>query len=1093
MYPHSILNVNRVVIIDLLDHIGISQEDLDQRRRLNATDVDIQRRSKRFSFRRSVLPVTTTSTNSNPSTPTITINSRRTSDMIQHDETGDAMMTYSSTSTASLMTTSSDSSLLQGDRDEPLVLAGTNTDSNTASTTGRRISSQSTLATATCQEAHELAAAFRMMAATRSPDKEHGNALISTSTSLSAPNSSISSTSALFLRDDSQVHAMATAQAIEKRVVALIDSIGQLVLQAPPQDEGPGSSSQEQTTDTTTPVRSDAIFEYFCEKSMLSLFVDIAKESRQESDEGRRWGAETAYFHGVVWSPKVKAQIFATLAALISKCRNPSVTIYLLSNHYVNDLIDCMLPLQQWTDQALSIMMPPYVDMLQKVAVQLADDPLLFPFLTRQEVRGGGFGVTATHLASGDTNNHDGLNTDVPSEDGEDHGLLFPLYSAVLETATGAFAQSDSVVYGTCLVVAVNVMQIEHEPIQRWVCNAGAQQRILANHLCQRLIDRYFRIVNLTTGPVVDGLRSHAIANQLMGLKDHLAMIHEVFWSGVRGLDVRLCESLLQRVVAVLLKNLVPYRRRSFLTGVGLSDSDVIPEQEALAQVSSIFLAFLFSELAYVPFQRMLAVALFHEKSTPLFASQRWMQELDSLPMENYILMPLLSDLVTGDNDRETCANSFRSEIIKGLSGQYGEWRATACACLFQTALKSDSMDDGSLKLLQIVPATIDHGYEATPLEEAIATYLTRKHKPSPVALETLEYVGFLAIQTLEKTLTVHCQKKDNDSVDPVEMVLASSTVWKALLQARSYFAMEAQRCKEITGVSEIFLDMIESAVQSRYTARYDELGRVHYRCPLSQRGCATSAMGPEIMVRRTRSVGSNDVESLRFFLVATLHIRTLCKTIDRFCLSIPRQSQKLHLGQMPRLDLVEKADGLICTIGGLVNQPQLNADIDLTGRMTFPFLPAGSPKDILESPSNRLLRTLARERLLLVLDPTNMFVVRRQPSGVDENRATVLCSISLRRVIAAAEDGDWLHVAVRNEDNDDGGYFVKNGNMALQLETNGSCLLVKQYLDRSRESLRQALMDKVAIFLNQEAGTFAPLPCSKVAEVLLEEKKTVD
>jgi hypothetical protein len=159
---------------------------------------------------------------------------------------------------------------------------------------------------------------------------------------------------------------------------------------------------------------------------------------------------------------------------------------------------------------------------------------------------------------------------------------------------------------------------------------------------------------------------------------------------------------------------------------------------------------------------------------------------------------------------------------------------------------------------------------------------------------------------------------------------------------------------------------------------------------------------------------------------------------------------------------------------------------------MSFPFRPATNPsRDALESPSKLQIRLSNRERLLLVLDATNMFVVRRQQqSGVDENRATVLCSISLRSVIAAAVDGEWLHIAVRHEDDDDScGYLIKNGNMALRLETNGSCLIVKQYLDRSRLSLREELMDKVGIFLKQ-AGAPA---LDGTNDDTAEEKKTVD
>jgi hypothetical protein len=146
-------------------------------------------------------------------------------------------------------------------------------------------------------------------------------------------------------------------------------------------------------------------------------------------------------------------------------------------------------------------------------SAKLADDPHLFPFLT-----------VAEDAASNNDNTP----------------IHFPLFSAALQTATSNFAQSDSLIYGTSLVVTVNLMQISYTPLQNWVTKAGCEQRRLADYLCQRLLDRYYRIANLTTGPVVDGVCSNAISGQLSGLKDHMGMIHEVFWSGVRGLDVRL-------------------------------------------------------------------------------------------------------------------------------------------------------------------------------------------------------------------------------------------------------------------------------------------------------------------------------------------------------------------------------------------------------------------------------------------------------------------------------------------------------------------------------------------------------------------------
>ena len=182
--------------------------------------------------------------------------------------------------------------------------------------------------------------------------------------------------------------------------------------------------------------------------------------------------------------------------------------------------------------------------------------------------------------------------------------------------------------------------------------------------------------------------------------------------------------------------------------------------------------------------------------------------------------MPILSDIVTGDNERETCPNKFRAEISKGVSGTYGAWRTTACACLLQTALSSEAMDHESLCLLKVIPEPDGDTYQATSLEEAISAYLIRPHKPSAIVAQTLEYVGMLAIQTLGKILILFTKDESNIE-ERINFVLSHSPLWKGLLQARSFFANEAMKYQKITGVSDIFLDLVESTIANRYTARY--------------------------------------------------------------------------------------------------------------------------------------------------------------------------------------------------------------------------------------------------------------------------------
>jgi hypothetical protein len=192
-------------------------------------------------------------------------------------------------------------------------------------------------------------------------------------------------------------------------------------------------------------------------------------------------------------------------------------------------------------------------------------------------------------------------------------------------------------------------------------------------------------------------------------------------------------------------------------------------------------------------------------------------------------------------------------------------------------------------------------------------------------------------------------------------------------------------------------------------------------------------------------------------------------------------------------LDLVDKADEISRAVGGLMDKPVIGTDLDLSGRMTFRFFSAIKGADAALPPPTldpypRLggrERTFSEEKgifranskLVLVLDPSDMFVVKPFTAQI-ENRGTVLASISLRRVIAAAADGDWLHVAVRHEDV---GFLIKNGNMALKFESGGTCLIVKQYLDRSREVLRQELMGRITSLFG-DCKSDAPIPVKNAA-----------
>ena len=934
----------RAVYTDLLRHIDLDNDHLGQRRGIDDDDVECHKKSSRFSFRKNVMPSIDNS---------VAIKTREES------------------------------------RDAP----------NSQQFFTNPTSQVSGNPVGICSQKVGLATAFRILAATKSPDKEGENH------------------GAVAIREDSSVCGIQQAKALEKRVVELINQIGEIVVNA--DDRMPNREG-------TPAVRTDPVFEYFCEKCILSLFVEIAKEIRRgqksplESFSPRTKPPSSLSVRGVVWSASVKAQVYQTVSLLVSDSRNQSVMYYLLSNNYMNDLIKSILPLQQWTEPAMAKMLPPYTDLLKNLALQIAKDPNLFPFLTIE--------------------NSSSLNEETSVESLSEH-IEFPLFSAALEIATSVYSQSDSQTYATCLSIIVNLMQISYNPIQTWICQSSISQRILADHLCQRLLDRYNRITNLTRGPVVNCARHNSIARQLSILKDEMGMVNEIFWSGIRGMDVRLCESLLQRVVFVLLKNLIRMpTARPFLV-VGLIDADVIPEPEAKAQVATFFFSSMFSNLLYVPFQRMLSVALFHQNSTPLWSNSKLIPfSKDS--SEDYVLMPVLSGIVNNEDSLETCLNPFRQEIFKHLEGEYGEWRTNAAACLLQSALKTDAVDTDAVVMSEIICDQSE-----LSLDHSIATFLNRSHKPLAITARALESTSYLGLMILYRNVMRISQVED-ESRESVENHLSKSHVWNALKRARDLFCRKAMECRELSGISDIFLDLTEAVIKKRYTARLDESNSASYICHLSQYGSFQKTTNANFLVRQNRCISTNDVETARFYIDMGIHFRALCKVIDQLISDVEIESKNLLINDN---DFLDTADTLTRTIGGLSDKPTAGTALDLTGRMSFRF-----------QPTMNVTTIYSTTHLTLVLDPLELFVVRPMVQKLEENRGTIMFGVSLRNIIAAAVDQAWLHIAIRNPDSIRDQTLIEDGNMSLHFESVGTCLIVKQYLDRSREVLRHNLANKL-------------------------------
>lgn len=103
--------------------------------------------------------------------------------------------------------------------------------------------------------------------------------------------------------------------------------------------------------------KSELLFDFFCEKNMLSLFLEIMWT------EG---GAPVA----------VHVQILQTLSILISSVKNDTSLYYLLSNNHINDIINFPYDLEQ--DESLQAQ---YASFMKTLSLRLNEQTVQFFFI----------------------------------------------------------------------------------------------------------------------------------------------------------------------------------------------------------------------------------------------------------------------------------------------------------------------------------------------------------------------------------------------------------------------------------------------------------------------------------------------------------------------------------------------------------------------------------------------------------------------------------------------------------------------------------------------------------------------------------------
>ena len=638
-----------------------------------------------------------------------------------------------------------------------------------------------------------LAAAWRILSVTRSPEKEGKG-----------------STSALANRDDLSVQAIAFAKRTEAKVVEMIRSIGEVVVFG---EQNPHPSSSH-------------IFEYFCDKNILPLLVEIVHSSPPQS-----FHSKLPYrFNGVTYTALVKAQVLQSVSILIANVQDSTSLYYLLSNNCVNQIVMSMLPLNQFTDEALEELMPTYISFKKTLALQLAAAPHLFTFYIQNQ--------QPSFLNDNQKKDHRYKSKCI---------FEFPLFSASVEVATSSYAKSDAFVHLTALNIILNICQIPSDEISKTIGNAIHDQRKLFFYLCAKMNKIHSNLIYLLPEPSITSPNwlNHDISNikdeendnqfkkradnfsrTVIELQDQIHFINDLLRCGVRSLNVRLCEFILRNMIFNPLLEHFNIDTNSSTNPLSSSNDDLSDfrrlmdrkkqedlahtnhqeqrhsislstESEAGIRVSALVLIQFFLTMEYPPLLRMIVVSLLHPKSLPPtfldddLNSSNQKDKSQLLHKKEYNLTTALHNIVATQNDNnkmliddthlKIIPNPYRSCILRVMSGDFGDKVSIPVFLLFQCITDSKSIDKSIFDatgltpnlLKSIAPTCEDDdkelssdetpskitenaamSYSISLFEEALQSFLTRFHNPSsPTSLVSIECAGSAILSYISLTV----------------------------------------------------------------------------------------------------------------------------------------------------------------------------------------------------------------------------------------------------------------------------------------------------------------------------------------------------
>ncbi|KAL7518829.1 hypothetical protein ACHAWX_003635 [Stephanocyclus meneghinianus] len=463
-----------------------------------------------------------------------------------------------------------------------------------------------------------------------------------------------------------------------------------------------GQSSSEDDIEA-----AEAVFAYFCEKNILPMLVDAFLCRPPPLSSSSSFDLPLSPFSGATWTSAVKSQILQVIAMLLFNTTSPLSLTYLLSNNFMNELIMGMLPLDQWKDDALEEILPPYVTLLRGLVIKLRGEegrycvPLL---LCQRKARIGNGGK--------DGDDENSTEAYLP--------LLFAAVQVLVSNIGSSLRDGDgclvkttamNVILNLCRVVDPEVRNVlisgldpEGETMLPTTKSQAAssarsgttlsghltiEQELLFPFICKslnacynrsvRLLMASLKLINqpsnldrnyatlspqheLTQAKEEAASRHKDIASGLLSeLRYWLGFLDDLLSCEIRNWNVRLCEYVMSEViVGTVLYNWD--RSIEALEESSVGSMKMSEELKAKAEIrtSVTFITHFLGMVEYYPLVRMVAAALLYEKY-PVAWCQRSNNTLSG--SDCFVVTPILHSMVTGESSR-------REEADAGAGGK---------------------------------------------------------------------------------------------------------------------------------------------------------------------------------------------------------------------------------------------------------------------------------------------------------------------------------------------------------------------------------------------------------------------------------------